>query len=97
MKMKLTKNVNTKVSSIKKTQELPSSEDSEEKIRKKNLIIKQTVIVTHSRPMSALFKEAVKVTKQCCCALHGLHMQDRYVADETMTRLNITTALHRTV
>jgi hypothetical protein len=52
-----------------KNSELPPSEDSEEKI----IIIKPTVIVTHSRPM-ALFKEAVKVTEHFCFALLELHI-----------------------
>jgi hypothetical protein len=50
MKIKLTKNVNTKASSIKNS-ELPPSEDSEEKIKKKIFIINYIVIVTHSRHM----------------------------------------------
>jgi hypothetical protein len=69
MKIKLTKNVNAKAL---------ESEDSEEKIKKKIVIIKQTVIVTHSRPM-ALFKEAVKVTEHFCFALHEFHICIRQV------------------
>jgi hypothetical protein len=59
--VELTKILILKLRALKNL-ELPSPEDYET-IKKKIFIIKQTVIVTHSRLMSALFKEALKVTK----------------------------------